>query len=311
MPGGYAHMTLVNLMRTLVDNDDAIPTNVKIASADYLNYVELGAVSPDYPYLDVLNRNAAPWADLMHYEKTGDMIKAGAKRVATMKGGHQTKCLAWLLGYAAHVTTDVTIHPIVELKVGPYAQNKTDHRICEMHQDAYIYQRLGLDQVGLSKHLKNNGISSCRHPEDAKRLDPAITDLWDAMLAEVHPDTYNTNKPIIDSWHSHFIGVVNTIEESHVLPAIARHVAVNVAGMTYPSPSEIKKPEFIDALQTPEGPMHYDAIFDRARTNVARVWGWIGHDVADQKIDRLALVGAWNLDTGRDIDTGELIFWTA
>ena len=36
----------------------------------------------------------------------------------------QQKGLAWLLGYCAHVATDVTIHPVVEMKVGPYDENK-------------------------------------------------------------------------------------------------------------------------------------------------------------------------------------------
>lgn len=309
MSGGYAHMTLVNLMRRRVDGDGAIAVNVKIATADYLNYCELGSVSPDYPYLDVLDGDAAPWADLMHYENTGDVIKAGAARVADMAGAQKSRCLAWLLGYAAHVTTDVTIHPIVELKVGPYEHNKTDHRICEMHQDAYIFQRMGLDAIGLSEHLDNNGIKTCAHSEDHKRLDPAIVDLWNAMLSEVHPGTHRLNPPNIDSWHAKFVSTVDTIEEGSALPAIARHVAVN-AGLTYPQPDEVEMAEFIEALETPEGPMHYDTIFNRTLDNVAQVWAWIGHDVNAGTIDQLQQMGAWNLDTGRD-ETGSLVFWNA
>jgi len=51
------------------------------------------------------------------------------------------------------VVADVTIHPILELKVGSYAEHKMGHRTCEMHQDAYIFQRLNLGDVGLSEHL--------------------------------------------------------------------------------------------------------------------------------------------------------------
>ena len=75
----------------------------------------------------------------MHYERTGDMVKAGIEFIRGLSGEEKRKALAWLFGYTAHVITDATIHPVVELKVGPYAENKTDHRICEMNQDAYIF----------------------------------------------------------------------------------------------------------------------------------------------------------------------------
>jgi len=310
MPGGYAHLTLVNTMREWVDGDDAIPVNVKIASADYLNFCELGGVSPDYPYLDVLDGDAASWADLMHYTRTGHMIHSGVERVAAMTGATQSKCLAWLLGYAAHVTADVTIHPIVELKVGPYQGNETAHRICEMHQDAYIYdQRMGLSKIGLSEHLDkdHNGIGACHRPGDEHRIDASVFDLWNGMLQDVHPGAHTLNPPDIDSWHARFGPIVDTIEEGSALPAFARHVAVN-AGMVYPEPDEIDRAEYIDALDTPEGPLSYDVIFDRARANIAKVWGWIGHDVQAGQLDQARAIGAWNLDTGRDV-TGKLVFW--
>jgi hypothetical protein len=55
---------------------------------------------------------------------------------------------------------DVSIHPIVELKVGKYAKNKRAHRECEMHQDAYIFQGLNRGEVGSSPHF-NSGIARC------------------------------------------------------------------------------------------------------------------------------------------------------
>lgn len=77
----------------------------------------------------------------MHYDFTGKMITVGADLIRKMDRGTEKRiCIAWLMGYAAHVVTDVSIHPIVKLKVGDYAENKTDHRICEMNQDAYIYE---------------------------------------------------------------------------------------------------------------------------------------------------------------------------
>ena len=312
MPGAYAHITLVNIARERAQNNGDIPVNVKIATGDNLQFCELGAISPDYPYLDVLDGDAASWADLMHYTNTTDMIKRGALRVASMNGNQQSKCMAWLLGYAAHVAMDVTIHPIVELKVGPYKGNETDHRICEMHQDAYIYdQRMGLGKVGLCEHLdeQNNGILSCHRTGDKHRIDASIFDLWNAMLQDVHPGVHTLNPPNIDSWHAHFGPIVDTIEEGNALPAFARHVAVN-SGLTYPEPDEVDKAEYIDALETPLGTMTYDAIFDQACANVVELWGKIGHDVNTGKLDQLASLGAWDLDTGRDA-FNTLVYWKA
>lgn len=310
MPGGYAHITLVNQMRELVDADDAIPVNVKVVTGRFLGYCELGGVSPDYPYLDILHSDAASWADLMHYTRTTDMIRAGVERLWPMTGAQQQKCLAWLLGYAAHVTADVTIHPIVELKVGEYKGHEKEHRICEMHQDAYIYdKKMGLGQVGLANHLKkrNNGIMACHRIDDEKRIDGDLFDLWNGMLQDVHPGAHKLNPPDIDSWHAKFGPIVDKIENGASLPAFARHVAVN-AGLTYPTPGEVDMAEYIEDLETPEGPMHYEAIYQRARENIAKMWSWIGHDVGAQRIDHLANLSEWDLDTGKD-ETGKLVFW--
>jgi len=94
----------------------------------------LGAVNPDYPYLALGDSGAAAWADEMHYNHTVAMMHSGIKHIHDISDNNaRGKCIAWLLGYAAHVTTDVTIHPIVQLKVGPYEQNKKGHRVCEMN----------------------------------------------------------------------------------------------------------------------------------------------------------------------------------
>lgn len=59
-----------------------------------------------------------------------------------------------------HVAADITVHPVVELKVGPYAQNQTAHRTCEMNQDAFIWQRLNLGELGYADRVQQN-IGSC------------------------------------------------------------------------------------------------------------------------------------------------------
>jgi len=309
MPGAYAHITMVNIAHGLVRRDADTPANVRIASSDYLKFVELGGVSPDYPYLDALSGSASSWADDMHYTNTTDMIKSGAARVAKMQGGLQTKCLAWLLGYAAHVAGDVTIHPIVEGKVGEYKTHKKQHRVCEMHQDAYIYtERMKLGAIGLSEHLDSttSGIMSCHRSDDPSRIDEAILDLWMGMFEDVYPDAFATQPPNIDSWHAKFGPRVDIIEEGDALPPFAHHIAAS-QGLTYPEAADLE--EFINALETPEGEMTYDVIFDRACTNIIALWRKIGLAVETDNIDTLADLTSWNLDTGKD-ETGTFVYWT-
>jgi len=308
MPGAYAHMTLVNQFRGTnnLDRLEGFPDKAKQALQKKFKYCELGAVSPDYPYLAVGDSDAAKWADLMHYTHTGKVIRAGAKHLRLSQGDVQRKCLAWLFGYCAHVVTDVTVHPIVQLKVGPYEQNKTAHRICEMNQDAYIFPRLGLGDAGLSDHLES-GIAGCSDPNDNELLDRDIVDLWKTILQEVHPVEYVANPPDIDKWHNGFNTVVETISEAgnHLFP-FARHLAAD-SGLVYPSYEGVDR-QFIDNLETPEGHDNYDAIFNRAIVNVGSIWVSLAKGVFGEDSTYMTQIRDWNLDTGRD-DTNHLAFW--
>lgn len=309
MPGAYAHITLVNELREPQRlegipgfSDDAITSVL-----DYFKFCELGAVSPDYPYLAIGDNNAAKWADLMHYVNTCDMIKIGIKHIRRLRNDDKKrKAFAWLLGYAAHVATDVTIHPVVELKVGPYAQNKTAHRTCEMNQDTYIFQRLNLGQIGVSEHL-DSGICACGEA-NSNRLDPVISSLWASMLKVNYPDEFNINPPDIDKWHQRFKRMVDEIgEEGNRLMPIARHLAVD-CGLTYPSYNEIDQ-QYIKSLKVPGGQMDYNVIFDKAIDSVASVWSLVAKGVFDPNGTDLAWVGQWNLDTGKDAG-GKYVFWS-
>lgn len=308
MPGAYAHITLVNELKVPARLEALSGFNVDAITSvlDYFKFCELGAVSPDYPYLAIADGNAAKWADLMHYIKTGDMIKAGVRHAAQLQGEHQRKAFAWLLGYAAHVATDVTIHPVIELKVGPYAQNKTAHRTCEMHQDTHIFQRLNLGPLGLSEHL-DSGIWGCCDA-NSDRLDPVISALWSSMLQETHPNEYNNNPPDIDHWHQCFKLVVDKIgEEGNQLMPVARHLAVD-CGLTYPACDAVD-PQYIKALKVPNGTMDYDGIFDKAMGNVGTIWSLVAQGVFAGDHAYLTGIANWNLDTGKD-DNGQYAFWS-
>jgi len=307
MPAAYAHITLVNELSepNVLEgingfSDEAIP-----AVLTHFKYCELGAVSPDLPYLALMDSDAAKWADKMHYESTCSMISVGAEKVRNLSGSSRDKALAWLLGYAAHVAMDVTIHPVVELKVGPYHGNEMAHRKCEMNQDAYIFDRLNLGGIGLSEHL-DSGIGACK--ASGGGLDPVIRDLWDSILEEVHPAEYQNNKPDIDKWFKSFVAVVdNFAEEGNKLIPLARHVAAGKA-LVYPNRDEVDD-TYITGLSTPSGSMNFDDIFDRAVFNVGSMWASVSKSVIDHDATELAAMGTWNLDTGRD-EAGSLVYWS-
>jgi hypothetical protein len=307
MPGAYAHITLVNLMRepARLESHGFIPEAI-VSLLDYFRFCELGAVSPDYPYLDITRPDSCRWADQMHYEKTGDMIKAGINLIRKMEGASRQKAFSWLLGYASHVITDVTIHPVIELKVGEYQKNKDKHRICEMHQDAYIFQRLNLGEVGLAEHL-DSGIWGCCDKPDSGKLDPAIAGTWQGMLEACYPRAYQANPPLIDNWHGAFKFIVDKAEEGSRLPPFARHVAVN-AGLTYPAVADLDN-QYLRELDTPSGHMDYDLIFDRAKANVLAVWPSIANAIFKNDNAYLMAISNWNLDTGKDA-TGTYAYWS-
>jgi hypothetical protein len=306
MPGAYAHLTLVNLIREPAKLESHGFTSEAIVSVlDYFRFCELGAVSPDYPYLDIVHPDACHWADRMHYQKTGDMVKTGIDLIRKLNSASRQKAFSWLLGYTSHMVTDVTIHPVVELKVGEYQTNKGKHRICEMHQDAYIFQRLNIGEIGLAEHL-DSGIWGCCDTPGSGKLDPIIVSTWQSMLKTCYSGPYQTNPPIINNWHSSFKFIDDKAEEGNVLPPFARHVAANI-GLTYPAIADLDK-QYLKDLATPLGAMNYDQIFDRAMENVLVAWSHIANAVFKNDDTYQTSAVNWNLDTGRD-DSGGYVYW--
>ncbi|WP_020678085.1 zinc dependent phospholipase C family protein [Geopsychrobacter electrodiphilus] len=303
MPGAFAHMTMVLTAKNLKKLEDLSSTAHRAISG-LTKYAELGSVSPDYPYLSLLDGATDEWADLMHYECTGDMIREGARILRDYPDGVvKRQCLAWLMGYAAHVVTDVSIHPVVKLKVGDYQGHEKEHRVCEMHQDAFIYQTLNVGDITDTEHLKG-GICACG-TDDALDLD--IKALWLGMLKAVHPEVFSRNPPDIDKWHRNFKRVVDGVaDEGGWLPGfVMRFIAGQ--GFLYFA-AEVVDDQFIKNLDVPGGgKMDYEQIFQKAAENVADVWLEISRFV-EHGVE-IAKVQNWNLDTGANLTTGDITFW--
>lgn len=315
MPGPYAHITLVNLAKNSSDLESLPDFPVKAITSilDYFKFCELGAVSPDYPYLAIGDSSAQAWADKMHYINTGEMIKVGINNLKDMEDDSKSKCVAWLMGYASHVVADVFMHPVVNKIVGPYEQNKTHHRVCEMNQDSFIFQRLNIGAVDLSSHFET-GIWACSDNQEEGTLDKDVVALWSAMLNEVYPEEYNNNAPYFNKWHSQFKLVINDIATHGNLIPFGRHLADlvrNIAdniGIQYPKIEDIQE-QYIQNIPTPNVVENYDVLFDRAIQELQNIWNVIGRGIYSNSEDYLTRIGNWDLDSGKEIVTGQMVFW--
>lgn len=306
MPGAFAHMTMIYTAKSLpkLDGDGGLSDEAHLSISGLTKYAELGSVSPDYPYLSLLSNETAEWADLMHYQKTGEMIRQGAKILRGLANGvEKRRCIAWLMGYAAHVVTDTTIHPVVKLKVGDYQGHEKEHRECEMNQDSFVYETLNAGGIADTEQLKD-GICTCGTDDF---IDQDIKKLWLGMLEAVHPDVYQRNPPDIDKWHHNFKSVVDKVADAGGwLPGFVMRMVAG-QGFVYQPKSEINY-SFINNLDVPGGQkMDYKQIFEKAANNVADTWLELSREVNGG--DEMTIVQNWNLDTGANTANNEITFW--
>ncbi|WP_035067716.1 zinc dependent phospholipase C family protein [Nitratidesulfovibrio termitidis] len=312
MPGAYAHLNMV-MYNTDADNLAAsgLPDAAAGLVLQHPAYAELGAISPDMPYLAHfgLSNAANRWADRMHHARTGARLRAGADAVHRLGASPaQAKAFAWLLGFASHVVFDVTMHPVVNARVGgAYGPDtRAEHQKCEMHQDAYIIQEFhGLDDP-VSAHIVSTGLKKLFRPGDPDRLDPAIATVWRKMLEDTGDITDMGDDPDIDDWFDGFTDVMHRIETERLLLALGRHVA---PGKVYPKAQDVDA-SYLAQLATPAGPMAYRDIYEKAAASVREMWGSVHRAALLGEAVALAHVGAWNLDTGLNDDgSGKHVFW--
>ncbi len=248
----------------------------------------------------------------MHYTHTCQAIYEGMELIRQLpRGPAKEKCLAWIMGYTGHVIADMSIHPVVELKVGPYEENSTHHRRCEMHQDVFIFTRMGIGMPQTADHLRAT-ILRCGAPDNHERLDLDVKEIWEKLLRKVHPGIFSDDPPEIDKWHRRCYNILEKLlPTTSRFIGFARHVCDGL-GFLYPTPNEVDA-SYIEnlAVPSPEGEsrkMNYDAIFDLAIENVQQEW---------LKVTRQALGygdlfafrdDEWNLDTGRDEEENR-VYW--
>jgi hypothetical protein len=310
MPGAYTHLT----MAVLQSSPNELATLEGLSKQElgplmlHNKFFELGAVSPDYPYLGVGAAlgigTSKDWADAMHLAHTGDRLKAGIQLIRGMSGPEKHKALAWLLGFASHIVMDVTFHPVVELKVGPYEENGSAHRICEMHQDVFIYNELKVGAISQGNFLQG-GIAACSDPNNSDRLDPTICKVWEHMLKTADSKLYASKAPDFHAWHKQFKGLLKLAAPGKLL-AFSRHMAI-AESLIYPTAPDNS---YIQALRTPGGgTMSYLEIFRKAQAHCREYWGVIARACLQGEESGLSRIRNWSLDSGKD-EAGTLAFWS-
>lgn len=276
------------------------------------HFVNLGAVGPDYPYLtDLLSGmlKIHTWADRMHYENTGELLRVATTKLLQRDGEERDKCLAWLCGYISHVIGDAVVHPMVNAIVGPYIFNDREHRHCEMIQDAYIFKEIIGTELRYSDYV--GLLKQCSHSRDKGRLDPAIRTFWTETLEASYPggrSRYDQIQP--DDWHKNFLARIS----SAAAPGpIFRHIREDT-GLAYKRVEDFdadEKKRFIEEVRLPTGKTgrFRVEVFDKAVVTVVDVWDQLFKGVRLKNMsDFLGMIRNWNLDTGIDEDNAH--FWS-
>jgi hypothetical protein len=276
-------------------------------------WLQAGAVGPDYPYLHhalTSHDESDSWADLLHYVRTGDVVRAGVdilrQRYPTEKDSQAfLRALAWLYGYASHVVLDASIHPVVRAIVGEYEDNKTDHRVCEMYMDSYIFnETYGYE---LSNSEWADYLRSLTDPITGG-MDTSVVSLWDKILQQTHPDDYSRNPPQIHEWHKAY---VSKLDSADLNIGFFRHIAGS-NGLLYVPSTDIppeRKTLYIDQAAIPShnrfgrSTMSYTDVFEFGVGNVAYFWELMTKAIEGTGDPLLANLLNWNLDKGT-IDPG-------
>ncbi|MCL2524168.1 MAG: zinc dependent phospholipase C family protein [Betaproteobacteria bacterium] len=325
MAGAFTHLSIVRSIYADPNRLSAIPgltPDIRFALQFYSNFVDLGAISPDCAYFDITDsdQEAASWANVMHYWRTGDFVR---EAIAQLRNKDFTKeenqkTLAWLFGYASHLVTDLTVHPVVGLRVGEYETHKSEHRFCELQQDAYMFFRtLGIEAAA-ADYIKGAGLKSCTNEPSNNNLYAGISKLWIHSLSAIRPSTGDAsyifgnipNKmPRPRTWFKWFCGMIDKGAENGCKIPILSHFLLKY-GFSLPKDQKAIDMSYVNGLATPDGEnVDFPVIFEMAVNNTIKYWGELAAALRMDSLKPFSLPNA-NLDSGKIDETDTLIFWS-
>jgi hypothetical protein len=190
MAGTFTHFIVCDAAKA---NRKALPADLRKLLNRHSQFLFLGAVSPDLPYLS-FKTGEINWADVMHHEHTNAMaINAheALKKAWRTGGAPEEIQLVWLMGLVSHLVTDATIHPIVQAIVGRYEENKEEHRICEMAQDSLIYFEIKKMEICYSEFS-----SILKFCQESPHVD-ALIRFWAKQTVKAFPDKNEDPDPAL------------------------------------------------------------------------------------------------------------------
>lgn len=274
------------------------------------NFLLLGAVSPDLPYL--APSGTVKWADVMHYEKTNSIVITGHSVLKTEWGNRKPSydpILAWLFGYVSHLVADATVHPVVQEIVGTYSEKtKNEHRICEMTEDALIFKKCTGMEISGTEYtdiLKNCGDSPHYQEVTAFWKGQLTANFW-AKGDDPHPG----------NWYEAY-NILIDVADGGTLAYACRHIGFG--GFVYKTSEEIIKDSMIHEkyylkakLPGEAGTGNFkDLVFDKAVNNVVEAWRGLYEGITSptQVTDYVKMC---HLDTGELLDSPgkEVYYWT-
>jgi hypothetical protein len=324
MAGIFTHLSVVRSIYADYKRLSAIPgltPDIEFALQFFGNFVDLGSISPDTPYFykASFNKEANSWSNVMHYWRTGDFVREAIMRLRNENYAQMDiqKAIAWLFGYTAHIITDLTIHPIVELRVGPYEANKDKHRFCELQQDAYMFFRtLGMNAAS-SDYLKGTGLKSCTNYPKNNKLHSKVSALWKQCASAIKPSSTDTNyvfgsipakSPKPNTWFKWFCEMIDKgAEEGHRIPILS--FLLLKYGLSLPKDQNAIDMSYVSGLATPDGrKVDFPVIFEMAVNNTVKYWGELAAALRKESPRPFSLPNG-NLDSGKITQTDTFIFW--
>jgi hypothetical protein len=307
MAGAFTHFVLCDALKK---RRYAFKSDLLRLVSKYSEFLFLGAASPDLPYLS-FKTGSVNWADVMHYEKTNSVVISGhdaLKKVWNSGRPTDEVKFVWLLGFVSHLVADATIHPVVQEICGPYKENPSEHRKCEMCQDSLIfndYKGYDIKYAEFSSVLKFCGDSE---------YFSELTWFWKEQLVENYHDKGEEPDPTL--WFRTYTSAIDLAEGDSGVAGLFRHLGVGT-NYIYKIKDEIKSqyPEdykkYYEEVKIPGGVGFFKKDgFEKAAKNIGEAWTSLHQGLKDDLVVS-RIVRNWDLDTGANMDSanGEVTFW--